>query len=550
MALTLLVFGLLAAPRIKASTSNLVSAELYRQAALSSGSFVSILSGGDALALQKKAVALSKISDSRITVLDARGKVLADSLVMRRRSASLDRALVLVEVPLKNSAGKVVGCLRLAVAEDRAASVIVKFYKSLLAAFVFAMIAVIIASGVLAQILGKPVTRLTGIAEKIAEGQFPQVILHRSRFEVGRLEEAVEKMSQKLADNFQKINAQKGQMAAILSGMAEGVLAVDQNGRIILANPAVEKTFGILELDILGKTVREGIRNNEIADLVEEAQRAQHTVEKEISMIMPIQGEFIAHASPIQDRAGNLFGVVAVLYNVTEIRKLERHRSEFVANVSHELKTPLTVIRSAVETLQGGAVDDRAVNRNFLNKIQKHSDNLSALIDDILEISRLEAKKELGPFVRLDLEMLVNRALDTVAESAKQKNIIIEKHCDGGEKSISGIEDHVYRAIVNLLNNAINYNKAGGRVDIYCNKTDNKIVVKIIDKGIGIAERHLSRIFERFYRTDAARSRELGGTGLGLAIVKHVMNIHGGSVTVESVEGEGSTFTLVFTAAG
>jgi two-component system phosphate regulon sensor histidine kinase PhoR len=437
---------------------------------------------------------------------------------------------------------------------------------TMLAAFGLALVAAIIASGILAQVLGEPVTRLTGIAEKIAEGQFPQAILKRSRFEVGRLEDAIEKMSQKLADNFQKINAQKGQMAAILSGMAEGVLAADQNGRLILANPAVEKTFCIIELDILGKTVREGVRNNEIADLVEAAQTAQRAVEKEISIITPIQGDFIAHASPIRDRAGNLSGVVVVLYNVTEIRKLERHRSEFVANVSHELKTPLTVIRSAVETLLDGvAADDPKAGRDFLKKIQKHSVNLSVLIDDILEISRLEAKKELGPFVKIDLRDLVDRAVETTSVAARKKNVIIEKHCDEQDQFILGIEDHVYRAIVNLLNNAVNYNKDGGRVEVYCQKVGGAaagqapaagqalgagptegIEVKIIDTGIGIAERHLPRIFERFYRTDAARSRELGGTGLGLAIVKHVMNIHGGSVAVESAEGQGSTFTLSF----
>jgi two-component system phosphate regulon sensor histidine kinase PhoR len=586
--LTLLFFWFFSMPRVKESTNNLIVSELYRQALLSADSLTGFLRVGDDLALQKRVCALSDMVSAWVTVLDAAGRVRADSslpreqvlhlenhltrpeIVMARTqgkgsavyfSASLRQERIYAAIPLKNTRGQLVGYLRLSVPADRSAIVLGRFYRHLIFSFVVALAAVVIISGFLAQMLASPIARLTRVAEKIASGEFPQTILRRSRFEIGRLEEAVEKMSKKLADNFQKINAQKGQMTAILASMAEGVLAFDQNGKIILANQVIEKTFGIIELDVLGKSVREAILNNEIADLADEVLRSRQPMEKEISIITPIQGSFIAGVSPIYDRAGNFLGGVAVLFNVTEIRRLERHRSEFVANVSHELKTPLTVICSAVETLlDGGALADPQVSRDFARKIQKHSANLSRLIDDILEISRLEAKKELGPFVRLSLPDLICRAVETVAESARQKNVTVENHVIAEKIFIRGIEDHVYRAMVNLLNNAVNYNKYGGRVDIYCRKIiipaqdptvkpAEEIEVKIVDTGIGIAAPHLSRIFERFYRTDAARSRELGGTGLGLAIVKHVMNIHGGMVAVESKEGEGSVFTLIFPGA-
>jgi len=220
----------------------------------------------------------------------------------------------------------------------------------------------------------------------------------------------------------------------------------------------------------------------------------------------------------------------------------EEYRSEFVANVSHELKTPLTSIRNYVETLIGGALEDKEHNLEFLKKIERRAANLSYLIDDILEISHLESKKELGSFNNIDLPTIIERALDTIADKAKSKGITLINRSQKESVSVIGNEEHIYRAILNLLDNAINYTNPGGEVEISCDKR----TITIKDSGLGIPQEHLSRIFERFYRVDKARSRELGGTGLGLAIVKHVMNIHNGLVSVESEIGKGTTFTLKF----
>ncbi|HTY12764.1 MAG TPA: ATP-binding protein, partial [Candidatus Omnitrophota bacterium] len=293
----------------------------------------------------------------------------------------------------------------------------------------------------------------------------------------------------------------------------------------------------------------EAIKNNEISDLIDASLRSGDKVEREIDIITPISGSFIAIASPIRDESGRVLGAVCVLHDTTETKKLMQYRSEFVANVSHELKTPLTAIRNYVETLLGGAIDDRENNRDFLGKIDKHALNLSALIDDLLEISKLESRKELGPYVKVDIEKVIGRALETVQEKARKKDIAIEKHCAAGEAFVSGLEDHLYRAVLNLIDNAVNYTGEGGRIEIGCAKNDDKVEISVADNGIGIAEEHLPRIFERFYRVDKARSRDLGGTGLGLAIVKHVANIHNGSVTVESAEGKGSRFIITLPAA-
>lgn len=354
------------------------------------------------------------------------------------------------------------------------------------------------------------------------------------------MEARIEEQQQKI----QELKATRSLAEAALSSMNEGVLAVDQNGSVILANPMIEKLFSLTEPEVLGKSVRSALRNNDIPDLIEEVARAGKPREKELNLIIPIEGDFLAMASPIQ--AGG--GVVCVLHDITELRKLEKYRSEFIANISHELKTPLTAIRNYVETLLNGAINDKEHNLEFLNKVEKHAVGLSALIDDILELSSLEAKKELGAFTAVDLLLVAGHAVDAIAAKAKKKNIALVNSCSGGHFQVPGIEDHIYRALLNLLDNAVNYTGEGGRIEVGCRKTAEGLELYVSDTGIGIPEEHLPRIFERFYRVDKARSRDLGGTGLGLAIVKHVMSVHNGSVRVGSQLEKGSCFTLFFPA--
>jgi len=217
-----------------------------------------------------------------------------------------------------------------------------------------------------------------------------------------------------------------------------------------------------------------------------------------------------------------------------------------VANVSHELKTPLTAIKSYVETLLAGAMLDNENNVKFLSKIDKHASNLTRLIEDILEISKLEGKKEASPFVDVDVVKVVGRALETINQKAAAKKIKIDNQLPAEGCLVKGIEDQVYRAVLNLLDNAINYNNENGTIVVSCSKQNNEVKIDISDTGLGIMPEAIPRIFERFYRVDQARSRDLGGTGLGLSIVKHVMNLHNGRVLVESELGQGSKFTLIF----
>jgi len=576
-----LFVGILSEPEIRSAIISHLTNDLYRQALLSKDDYTSLLrQTSDQSVIQAIALKTASLSGSRVTIIAKNGIVLGDSgtplkdlpalenhadrpeIISAssqgvgksvRHSHTLGKDLIYLAVPLRSNTGGIIGFLRFAVPISYASELILRFYKPILIALAAAGALAILFSFLFARFFSAPIERLVAVSAKIAQGEIPQTIIHKSRFEVGILEEAVEEMSRRLADNFNKLSAERGQMAAIISNMAEGVIAINSAGRIIAVNPVVEKLFGQTMPEVSGKLAREGIRNNEIIGLLEEALTSGRLLEKEIDIYVPSRKNYVAHAGPIRNAQNEVIGVVCVLYDITELKKLENYRSEFVANVSHELKTPLATIHSYVQTLAGGAINDPEHNLDFLGKIDKHVLSLAALIDDILEISQLESKEGLAPFSTVNVIEAVNRALDAVIERAEKKKIGLKREFTNAALLVRGLEDHIYRAVLNLLENALTYTPEGGSIAVSCAKHGDKVLVSVTDTGIGIPAEHLPRIFERFYRVDQARSRQMGGTGLGLAIVKHVMNIHGGTVTVESPPagragevGKGSSFTLIF----
>jgi two-component system phosphate regulon sensor histidine kinase PhoR len=335
---------------------------------------------------------------------------------------------------------------------------------------------------------------------------------------------------------------------AVLSGLRDGVLVIDPAGAIIYANRAAAETFSVSLPDLAGKRLLEAIRLPELADLIEEVKTYRRPHEMELKVFYPAEKTLLVSADFIKQESEEEVGIAVVLRDITEMKRLENLRSEFVANVSHELKTPLTAIRSYAETLLNGALSDKDHNTEFVQKIEKHAENLTTLIDDLLEVSQLEARRGLGEFVLVSVWRVVGRAMETLTEKARKKKIELAGDCPDNELTASGVEDHIYRAVLNLVDNSLNYTDPGGKVTVACGRSDQGVEISVSDTGIGIAAEHLPRLFERFYRVDKARSRGLGGTGLGLAIVKYVMNIHNGSVTVESEPGKGSKFTLIFPA--
>jgi len=295
-----------------------------------------------------------------------------------------------------------------------------------------------------------------------------------------------------------------------------------------------------------GKLIQELIRNPDLHRFIRNTLTAEEPVEGDITLHKPEDRFLQAHGTPLRGAKGERIGSVIVLNDVTRIRRLEDLRREFVANVSHELKTPITSIKGFVETLQEGALSDSEDARRFLGIIAKHTDRLNAIIEDLLSLSRLEQNgdKNRIPLEESSIKNTIQSVLEFCADKAAEKNIRIHSHCD--ERITAKINPPLLeQALVNLIDNAIKFSEPDTDIHIEVGESEEQIRIDVRDQGCGIEKEHLSRIFERFYRVDKARSRKLGGTGLGLSIVKHIAKVHGGQVTVESTPRQGSTFSLL-----
>ncbi|MDO8488514.1 MAG: ATP-binding protein [Candidatus Omnitrophota bacterium] len=330
---------------------------------------------------------------------------------------------------------------------------------------------------------------------------------------------------------------------AILNSMVEGVIAVDRDTHVLWLNPTAENIFNISQDSVQGRIFLEVFPNNDIAAVIALVLEKGEHVSKELTLIWPMQKVFQVNASPIFE-SKTTSGCLLVIHDITEIRRLENMRRDFVANVSHELKTPLTSIKGFVETLLEGAIDDKENSVNFLKIINDHADRLSILINDLLDLSHIESKEIELKKDKFDLSVLINEIILGFNSQAKKTEIEISYKISRNLEIIAD-KSKIEQVFTNLIDNAIKYNKERGLVNIYSEESINKVKIIIEDSGSGIPAKDIPRIFERFYRVDKARSRELGGTGLGLSIVKHIIELHGGNVGVESTEGIGSKFWLI-----
>jgi len=355
--------------------------------------------------------------------------------------------------------------------------------------------------------------------------------------------EELSKENKELLLKIAQLVKQNSTIQAILSSMVEGVIAVDKDTRIISVNSTIENIFGINKIDAVGKFLLEVIRNNDIAEVVNEVFNRKQVIGSELVLSWPVQKTFQVNASPIFE-GEKVNGCLMVIHDVTELRKLEKIRTDFVANVSHELRTPLTSIKGFVETLLEGALEDKENSRQFLRIIQSHSERLNNLINDLLDLSQVESNQIELKISAVCLKELVDKAVTGFKSQIKKKGLSVQNEIQP-DVVISADRDRIEQVITNLIDNAIKFNKDNGSIKIVCEKITDKIKITVEDSGQGIPEKDLARIFERFYRVDKARSRELGGTGLGLSIVKHIVELHGGSIGVESTEGLGTKFFFI-----
>lgn len=396
-----------------------------------------------------------------------------------------------------------------------------------------------------------PLRRMTDVATQLAGQYAPQPALMRSKDELENLTNAFDRMAHNLRDRMETIIKHRNQLLAVLGGMVEGVIAVDENEYVTHMNQAAGTMLQVNPDTSIGKHIWEVTRVRAVIETLGSTIQDNEGITDEVQIAQPQALTLTLNAAPLRDSKGALAGAVMMLHDVTEIRRLEHIRRDFVANVSHELKTPITTIKGFVETLRDGAIDDREHAHRFLDIIANNGDRLHAIIEDLLSLSRLEQTKEITSLVRQDtiLNHVVETAVQGCASKAESRQVTVTTACDADlQLSVNALL--IEQAIVNLLDNAINYSKAGSIIHIAASRQPDEVMICVQDEGIGIPQEHLPRLFERFYRVDKARSRERGGTGLGLAIVKHIAQVHGGQVTVTSTLGEGSAFTLHLPVAG
>lgn len=334
-------------------------------------------------------------------------------------------------------------------------------------------------------------------------------------------------------------------LTAILSSMTEGVLAVDREGKTFLVNRAACNMFGLDRENTVGRYIHEVFNNKRLNTLVKETLQSGNVHTFETADIIPNDTVFRLHITPIRGSKGGL-GVAIIAHDITDLNKLEKMRVEFVANVSHELKTPLASIKGFVETLKDGALEEPENARKFLSIIERHTNRLNNLISDLLSLSKIESGKTPLELRKIRLLPFINKLVGTFDDHIREKEHTISVNMPKGLTYIYADEALLDQALANLLDNAIKYTPARGKITVSAAEEDTQTKLSVSDTGIGIPKADLARVFERFYRVDKARSREMGGTGLGLAIVKHIALAHGGMVFANSEPGRGSTFTITF----
>jgi two-component system phosphate regulon sensor histidine kinase PhoR len=355
-------------------------------------------------------------------------------------------------------------------------------------------------------------------------------------------------MSDQIKLKIEEVTESKSHLETILLSMFEGVMVIDKDGSVSLINNALKELFLIQE-DPLGKKPVEAIRNIEIQEIADSALEKKGGVEsREISLLLPEEKILMVHATPVIHE-GKAEGTVLVFHDITELRRLERVRKDFVANVSHELRTPVSSIKGYAETLLEGALENKKDAKEFAQIIHSNAERLARLIDDLLSLSRIESAKLSLNLKPQEVKHIAERVIFELGEQLKEKSLTVSLDIVDDIPKILADENRIAQVLLNLIDNSIKYTSPGGRILIFASQEGEFVKTDVTDTGIGISEEHIPRLFERFYRVDKARSRELGGTGLGLSIVKHIVQAHGGEVSVQSIEGKGSTFSFTIPKA-
>jgi two-component system phosphate regulon sensor histidine kinase PhoR len=518
----------------------------------------------DTVALQDWADWMAK-TGARATVVRADGKVLADShenptrmenhadrpeIVeafadgrgrSTRYSDTVKRELVYLAIRHQPGIGRSV-VLRLAWPLERVNEAIAEVLHPVGAVSLVTLVLGAVFSLLFSRALSLRVQKLKEFSRRVAEGDFRPVAVQDEGDELVELTRALNDTATRLDETIRTLKEERNQSAAILGSMSEGVVVVGPDERIIFCNQAFLNSLAISVAPNEGKTLIEVTRQSELPKLLHDALASGEAVQSELEAATPRPRHFQVTAAPIQTEESS--AAVLVLHDITEIRRVERVRRDFVDNVSHEFKTPLTAIQGFAETLLGGALEDPKNSRRFLEIISDHAARLSQLTNELLKLSQIETGRlelNLRPVAVPDL---VDACLETAKIKAKPKGLSLDNQCSDDLPRVQGDRQHLREVLQNLLDNAIQYTPSGGKVTISASANGDMVKISVADSGVGILHDEQQRIFERFYRTEVARTLEISGTGLGLAIAKHLIEAHEGRIEVESEVGKGSVFSV------
>ncbi|MCE5266066.1 MAG: PAS domain-containing protein [Deltaproteobacteria bacterium] len=392
-----------------------------------------------------------------------------------------------------------------------------------------------------------PIGRVAAFTKRIRLGSFPGILRIRSRDEIGELAENLNDMVAVLKEEIRLAGEEKQQLEAIFSGMSEGVMLLDAEDRIALVNRGMEEMIGLTAGEMAGRTVLETVRNVELHDALARFRASREPLFAEIALEGDPPAVMDVRISAVRGESGDDGKTMLVFHDVTRLKRLERVRTDFVANVTHEIRTPLTAIIGFVETMEQGAVDDREKALEFLKTIRENAERLNRLVDDLLTLSAIELGEMKLRVESVDPGKALEQTLALIAAKAAGKGVKIADEISGPLPAIRADRDRLMQILLNTLDNAVKFTPPGGSVSVTAAPVEEKfLAVRIADTGIGIPKGEISRLGERFYRTERARSREMGGTGLGLSIVKHLMMAMQGRIGIESTVGRGTTVSLYF----
>ena len=411
--------------------------------------------------------------------------------------------------------------------------------------FSFAFIVILILGRNIMNRYTKPIERATNVAFELAKGNYHARTFEDQKGEVGMLNSSLNILARNLQDMMKAHEMQKDRLSTLIENVGSGLILIDGHGYINLINRTYKEVFDVKSSEYLYKLYYEVIKHKEVNKIIEDIFMTEQKVRKQLVIPLKIERRhFEVYGVPIIGTNDVWKGVLLVFHDITEIKKLEQMRKDFVANVSHELKTPVTSIKGFTETLLDGAMEEKETLESFLSIILKESDRLQSLIYDILELSKIENEGFSLSIQHLNLILVLSETIKIIEGKATEKGISITFEKPSDELFIEGDVYRLKQVFINIISNAVLYSPNDGKVTVYLEESPKKVIVHVKDTGMGIESTEIPRIFERFYRVNKARDRNSGGTGLGLAIVKHLMEAHKGKVTVKSEFGKGTIFSI------